>query len=281
MTNNKQQTAVEWFWNQLPEILPFTVDTETAVKLQEAYQQAKEMEKEQMMQFVQLDTKNYKSFNIYITSDEEIKDSWVLNTHTNEVYFLKGYYGIQPTTKKIILTTDQDLIKDGVQSIDDEFLKWFVKNPNCEEVEVKENLVVTQDKPLIQHQGNKLIVVPHKIDYKIIIPKEKPKQETLTYTEAAKKEERIFNSTMMSKQETLEEAAERVSKTLSVYVSGQDDVYQGFIEGAKWESERMYSEEEVEQIARFGFNAGRRVELKAVDLDFTFEKWFEQFKKKQ
>jgi flagellar biosynthesis/type III secretory pathway protein FliH len=44
MTNNKQQTAVEIFWNQLPEILPFTVDTETAVKLQEAYQQAKEME---------------------------------------------------------------------------------------------------------------------------------------------------------------------------------------------------------------------------------------------
>jgi len=49
MTNNKQQTAVEWFWNQLPEILPFTVDTATAVKLQEAYQQAKEMEKEQII----------------------------------------------------------------------------------------------------------------------------------------------------------------------------------------------------------------------------------------
>jgi hypothetical protein len=44
MSNNKQQTAVEWFWNQLPEILPFTVDTATAVKLDEAYQQAKEME---------------------------------------------------------------------------------------------------------------------------------------------------------------------------------------------------------------------------------------------
>ena len=48
MTNNKQQTAVEIFWNQLPEILPFTVDTETAVKLQKAYQQAKEMEKQQI-----------------------------------------------------------------------------------------------------------------------------------------------------------------------------------------------------------------------------------------
>jgi hypothetical protein len=35
------------------------------------------------------------------------------------------------------------------------------------------------------------------------------KTETLTYTEAAKKEERIFNSTMVSKQETLEEAAEK------------------------------------------------------------------------
>jgi hypothetical protein len=50
MTNNKQQTAVEWFWNQLPEILPFTVDTETAVKLQKAYQQSKEMEKEQHLE---------------------------------------------------------------------------------------------------------------------------------------------------------------------------------------------------------------------------------------
>jgi len=48
----KQQTAIEWLWNQLPEILPFTVDTETAVKLQKAYQQAKEMEKEQIIQAI-------------------------------------------------------------------------------------------------------------------------------------------------------------------------------------------------------------------------------------
>jgi uncharacterized membrane-anchored protein len=48
----KQQTAIEWLWNQLPEILPFTVDTETAVKLQKAYQQAKEIEKEQIIQAI-------------------------------------------------------------------------------------------------------------------------------------------------------------------------------------------------------------------------------------
>jgi hypothetical protein len=48
----RQQTAVEWLWNQLPEILPFTVDTETAVKLQEGYKQAKEIEKEQIIQAI-------------------------------------------------------------------------------------------------------------------------------------------------------------------------------------------------------------------------------------
>jgi hypothetical protein len=51
--NNKQQTAVEIFWNQLPEILPFTVDTATAVKLDEAYQKAKEMEKERTINFTE------------------------------------------------------------------------------------------------------------------------------------------------------------------------------------------------------------------------------------
>jgi hypothetical protein len=58
MTNNKQQTAVEIFWNQLPEILPFTVGTETAVKLLEAYQKAKEIEKEKTINLFN-DYENY------------------------------------------------------------------------------------------------------------------------------------------------------------------------------------------------------------------------------
>ena len=41
-----------------------------------------------------------------------------------------------PPFKKIILTTDQDLIADGVQAIDDEFLEWFVKNPSCENIPI-------------------------------------------------------------------------------------------------------------------------------------------------
>jgi hypothetical protein len=40
-------TAVEWLWEQIDEILPFSVDTETGIKLYNAKEQAKEMEKEQ------------------------------------------------------------------------------------------------------------------------------------------------------------------------------------------------------------------------------------------
>ena len=57
---------------------------------------------------------------IYITSDEEIKDNtWVLNIVNGVIY--KTYSGInfnldteKERWRKIILTTDQDLIKDGV-----------------------------------------------------------------------------------------------------------------------------------------------------------------------
>ena len=82
--------------------------------------------------------------NIYITSDEEIKEGdWYYDTKDLEslvpIYQrsqnLKFYSGC----KKIILTTDGDLISNGVQAIDDEFLEWFVKNPSCEKVEVKRN----------------------------------------------------------------------------------------------------------------------------------------------
>ena len=48
MSINKQSSSIDFFWNQLPEILPFTVDTETAVKLWGAFEQAKAMHKEEI-----------------------------------------------------------------------------------------------------------------------------------------------------------------------------------------------------------------------------------------
>jgi hypothetical protein len=188
--------------------------------------------------------------NIYITSDEEIKGGdYVYDIFKNACPVIRQLkteeevLGVQETEFKIILTTDLDLINDGVQAIDDEFLEWFVNNPSCEEVEVKK----------IELNTDYRSDWKQKFRYKIMIPKEEPKQETLTYTEGAKKVERIFNSTMMAKQETLEGAAER-------------------------QAERMYSEEEVlEQL-----NILMSLPFSTLD-KFTDDngnitmKWFEQF----
>jgi hypothetical protein len=81
-----------------------------------------------------------KKFNIYITSDEEIKDGdWYFDENKLKVkrYFKKREaYPSLIHRFEIILTTDQELIKEGVQAIDDEFLNWFIKNPNCESVRI-------------------------------------------------------------------------------------------------------------------------------------------------
>jgi hypothetical protein len=116
--------------------------------------------------FVQLDTKNYKSFNIYITSDEEIKEGdWCLSKLNEAVRFGKKF--TTSLYKKIILTTDQDLIKDGVQCITNTFAEWFVKNPSCESIKVVHKF----DEDWSEESGAFEISY-----YKIIIPQEKPKQ---------------------------------------------------------------------------------------------------------
>ena len=118
--------------------------------------------------------------NIYITSDEEIKDCWFINLTNNEIGYIKNNIGIQKNAKKIILTTDQDLIKDGVQATDDEFLEWFVKNPSCEEVDVQlEEIVVGS----YDAKGLKKI---YDDIYKIIIPKEELSKEELSKDEIDK-----------------------------------------------------------------------------------------------
>ena len=82
------------------------------------------------------------NLNIYITSNEEIKEGdWVIKISSiykgggiaQKYSFIDAQFE-DIIFKKIILTTDASL--DGVQAINDEFLKWFVKNPNCEFVEI-------------------------------------------------------------------------------------------------------------------------------------------------
>jgi len=113
-----------------------------------------------------------KNTNIYITANEKPKlNDWFLDILDNVMFrvteediLIAELDGLPFNFKKIILTTDQDLIKDGIQAIDDEFLEWFVKNPSCEFVEVNDWM---DDKGNIAFNG--------KTRYQIIIPKEELK----------------------------------------------------------------------------------------------------------
>lgn len=78
-------------------------------------------------------------------------------------------------------------------------------------------------------------------------------------------------------EETLEEVAERYA---SQFIKGKI-VYHGFIEGAEWMQERMYSEEDM----RKAFIAGGNSQIEEDDdygteYDAYMEDWFEQFKNK-
>jgi hypothetical protein len=99
--------------------------------------------------------------NIYITSDEEIKEG--------DWHF-------------------KDLINDGVQAIDDEFLEWFVKNPSCEFVEVIKDLFqVNQNNPVLK--GSTALVKQHKI----IIPQEEPKQNEMVGNQFYKSADKVIS----------------------------------------------------------------------------------------
>jgi hypothetical protein len=179
----------------------------------------------------------YIPHNIYITSDEEIQEGvnqWYLDKFLNKPYRSGGaQYGEKQNV--IILTTDTDLIKDGVQALEDEFLQWFVQNPSCEKVEVQKwsslaecgysyHIIIPKEEPkkiyyntvgrengvnVVKGQFNtqkEALDLANELnrkfpdlyyDWRETLIKEEPKQETLTYTESAKKEERIFNYRIM------------------------------------------------------------------------------------
>ena len=204
---------------------------------------------------------------IYITSDEEIKEGdWFL-TPINELERAnKEWMGtiaqFIPKTnfKKIILTTDQDLIKDGVQAIDDDFLEWFVKNPSCEWVKVI-------------YEPKNYFDIKQGWEYEIIITKEEPTIEEEYLKDELKKYDGIdvvvLNKPEEPKQETLEEVARtKFPYKLFVNVDVTNKQREAFIEGYKLAQERSYSKEEVLEMLNYFGN------------EIYIKQWFEQFKKK-
>jgi hypothetical protein len=196
--------------------------------------------------------------NIYITDNSEIKKGdWIVikNIELNRVSTIKcetenqvlianskSDYNIK---KKIILTTDQDLIADGIQAIDDEFLEWFVKNPSCEKVEVY------KDKRLEIEQDFHF--------YEIIIPKEEPKKDVNWKSDIINK---IWDEDEEPKQGTMSEAIKQVidnqlkQETLEevMILNGysdkeSDDLWrEGVKFGVEWQQEQIGKSEFLQKL---------------------------------
>jgi hypothetical protein len=229
--------------------------------------------------------------NIYITSDEEIKavDWFLWQGYGGEWFKEKCEYMLYEGKKtkhlnchyktqfKVILTTDPDLIKAGVQAITDEFLEWFVKNPSCEMVEVekdefysKKAFIEGKDAITFKYE----IIIPkeelHSMDdevecnmcggYMYLLPDnsmyvctnsectrcyeeedEEPEQETL---EEAKQEQKqhLIDLMRLDEQETLEEVAEKWNEKQTTLEFGKPynapNRIKAFIEGVKWQQEQ-------------------------------------------
>jgi hypothetical protein len=206
--------------------------------------------------------------NIFITSDEEIKEGdWIGYSNLKKWVPVKYLGGdLIGSEKKIILTTDRDLIKDGVQGIDDEFLEWFVKNSSCEsaEVEKKDNWYTHtgsgkywEDEPVRM----KRLLNLGDYEYKIIIPQEEPKQETL--------------------EEVIKPIGDFIIENATA-LKGQDGAYYHYAEVCKLlklQSKRMYSEEDMINFHKWAYQKNRIEESDKTTKELLKE-WFEQFKKK-
>jgi hypothetical protein len=181
---------------------------------------------------------------LYITDYSEIKEGdWCLDLDTCKVFKLGNWHTNR--ANKIILTTDQDLIADGVEAIDDDFLEWFVKNPSCEFVQSSDS----------SKDG---------FYNSLFIPKEEPNPFELPKALP----DDVFYQSLEPKQETLEEAADRYENSFNES-DGTESV--DFIEGANYQAKKSYSEEEVRDLI-LRFND---------DKPGTFDasQWFDQNKK--
>jgi hypothetical protein len=268
--------------------------------------------------------------NIYITNDAEIKEgdfylhisndingieyTTINNCHKphrkqDNEWYVDGMYSNQ--CKKIILTTDQDLIKDGVEVINDDFLEWFVNNPSCEKVEVVKT----------RYDGTKSLDKYWSGEYKIIIPKEEPKQYKCTecnwlglFDEMKNEQDTDYdqyccpkcNNVMYDcrlhkwyleepKQKTIEEVLKKIkSIKLCLMAHPNNEVDSEFADRItdleeiqielskdKWQQKRSYSEEEVLEQLNILMSLPSSTLDKFTDKNGSITKeWFEQFKKK-
>jgi hypothetical protein len=230
--------------------------------------------------------------NIYITSDEKIKDGdWCFNPKTNKSVKVghHGHYGY--SSKKIILTTDPTLIADGVQSINDEFLEWFVKNPSCEWVEVGYGWIRLAE---TDNEGY-WVSIP---DKQFEMQQEEPKQH-LEYinNNIEEFEGKLKEFKQVTSIDWLEKQLDNndfSNHQMEVNISMSLPKYIEIFKQSKemYNQERMYSEEDLKQSYSQGWMTRERFDDLSPEIvypdgldyeekqEYAFNLWFNQFKKK-
>jgi hypothetical protein len=244
-----------------------------------------------------------KGAHIYITNNEEIKEGDWYFDGTDLVHKKTKYNDTlvdgNKDAKKIILTTDQDLINDGVQAIDDEFLEWFIKNPNCDFVRTLKVpyfdesshsyvLIITKEEDICPECGSKgMTLTPKTQCYCGYSPKEEEFELVSMGEETTKLAIPMIQDKEEPKQETLEEVAERLyPTTINSFTDSGFDMSETerliFINGAKWQQEQnknLYSEEDLLKFGAFVRIEDKKEKRLFLIQDY-YKKWLEQFKKK-
>ena len=183
-----------------------------------------------------------------VSSSEKIKENtqsfkqgldgdWFYNTIYN---FIARVGDITPYDFKVILTTNKLLIKDGVQSIDDEFLEWICKNPSCEDVKVQkvEHLTNRPYRVVIPKKELSPFELPKTLPDNVFYESLEPKQETSVIEDLKD----ILNHVKKmndghQKKETIEDAAESYTP--------ERIEQKAFIAGAKFQQKQTYSKEDM------------------------------------
>jgi hypothetical protein len=271
--------------------------------------------------------------NVYITNSEDIKDGYVTDGENLFKVISNNFKTLRCTdkdnnliklhelrVKKIILTTDPELIKDGVQEIPNDFLEWFVNSPSCQYDGYKDiawdQIITLKEKPKqypiggyapgfyscecitckTEFMGDKRAVQCEPCAIKTT--QEEPKKDYSglhlrhcyqgEYKDGCKYgKDDCPAKPLEPKQETIEEVAERLGDMFDYEPEFKAGVIYGVIECATWQQEqnkKLYSEKEVLDILYQWSMYKIDIELERLADELPnilpYNEWFEQFKKK-
>jgi len=208
-------------------------------------------------------TDNWEKQHIYITSDVEIKKDEYYLGDDNHIYNLVT--SVNNNGKKIVLTTNTELIADGVQAIDDEFLEWFIKNSSCKFVDVFKddrlnyyNIFIPQEHPqVISETGTQMF-----FDEEANLIKETVGEKIMP----------LDNENIPEEEETLQILTEAKTGSLSECIKTIIDDKLNSIE----EDKKLFSKEEVRNIAEWSFHFYQTNEYNDSELENEWYKLLEE-----